>query len=71
MFGVPLEVAVQRSIVVDGIELPTVFRQCIDFLEENGEVVYSSYVVMSGHPWVLLQPFGSRACIGCQASSLK
>ena len=40
VFGVSVEVAVQRSILVDGIELPTVFRQCIDFLEERGVWVY-------------------------------
>ena len=39
VFGVPVDVAVQRSILVDGIELPTVFRQCIDFLEERGVCV--------------------------------
>lgn len=37
VFGVNLLTAVQRSrIAADGIELPTVFRECIDFLEENG-----------------------------------
>lgn len=36
VFGVPVDVAVQRSVLADGIELPTVFRQCIDFLEERG-----------------------------------
>lgn len=39
VFGVPVDVAVQRSILVDSIELPTVFRQCIDFLEERGMCV--------------------------------
>ena len=39
VFGVPVDVAVQRSILVDGVELPTVFRQCIDFLEERGVCV--------------------------------
>ena len=38
MFGVPLETAIERSrLGSDGIELPTVFRQCIDFIEDNGE----------------------------------
>lgn len=38
VFGAPLEVAIQRSTLgTDQLELPTVFRQCIDFLEENGE----------------------------------
>ncbi len=38
MFGVSLETAMGRSQVAgDGIQLPTVFRECIDYLEENGE----------------------------------
>ena len=42
VFGVTMEMAIQRSqIAADGIELPTVFRECIDFLEENGEWVWS------------------------------
>lgn len=41
VFGVNLLTAVQRSrIAADGIELPTVFRECIDFLEENGTTLY-------------------------------
>lgn len=37
VFGVSLDVAIQRSLLgIDGIELPTVFRLCIDYLEENG-----------------------------------
>ena len=37
VFGVSLELAIQRSLVgTDGIELPTVFRLCVDYLEENG-----------------------------------
>lgn len=40
VFGAPLEVAVQRSTLgTDGLELPTAFRQCIDFLEEHGKCV--------------------------------
>ena len=38
VFGVTLELAIQRSLLgTDGIELPTVFRLCIDYLEENGK----------------------------------
>ena len=38
VFGVTLELAIQRSLIgTDGIELPTVFRLCIDYLEENGK----------------------------------
>ena len=38
MFGVPLETAIERSkLGSDNIELPIVFRQCIDFIEDKGE----------------------------------
>eukprot|EP00118_Oscarella_pearsei_P006277 m.28454 g.28454 ORF g.28454 m.28454 type:complete len:522 (+) comp30794_c0_seq5:206-1771(+) len=36
VFGVPINLAVERSRLCHGIELPTVFRKCIDFIEENG-----------------------------------
>ncbi|XP_065062733.1 ralA-binding protein 1-like isoform X2 [Rhopilema esculentum] len=36
VFGVKLEVAVARSKIADGLEMPTIFRQCIHYLEENG-----------------------------------
>lgn len=37
LFGVSLQTAISHSVLgKDGIELPTVFRQCIDYLEENG-----------------------------------
>eukprot|EP00794_Sanderia_malayensis_P012280 gene12280-13545_t len=36
VFGVPLEVAIARSRMSDGIELPCVFRECIQYLEEKG-----------------------------------
>ena len=38
MFGVKLEIAVSRSKIADGIELPTVFRECIYYLEEKGNL---------------------------------
>ena len=52
MFGVTLETAIQRSqLAMDGIELPTVFRECIDYLEEYGMLiqihVYSCVIVCS------------------------
>ena len=38
VFGVSLQTAVYRSqLGTDGVELPTVFRECIDYLEENGK----------------------------------
>ena len=47
MFGVPLSLAVQRSVIVDGIELPTVFRECIDFLEERGKMSVPLYFLLT------------------------
>lgn len=41
----PLEVAVQRSGCHDGVDLPVVVRNCIDFIEEFGlthEGIYRS-----------------------------
>ena len=38
VFGVSLETAIQRSqLGTDNIELPTVFRECIDDLENRGK----------------------------------
>ena len=36
VFGVSLAVAVERSKCHDGIELPVIFRECIDHIEEHG-----------------------------------
>ncbi|GAB6019388.1 hypothetical protein CHUAL_000972 [Chamberlinius hualienensis] len=36
IFGVPLHLAVERSKCHDGIELPAVVRECIDYIEEHG-----------------------------------
>lgn len=35
IFGVPLSVAVERSRCHDGVELPLVVRDCIDYLQEH------------------------------------
>jgi hypothetical protein len=43
IFGVPLEVAVERSKCHDGIKLPVVVRDCIHFIEENGLSVEGIY----------------------------
>ena len=37
VFGVPLATAVERSKCHDGLQLPVVFRECIDYIEEFGE----------------------------------
>lgn len=36
IFGVPLSVAVERSPSHDGIDLPRLFRECVDYIEEHG-----------------------------------
>ena len=36
MFGKPLSEAVERSCSDDGIPLPAVVRECIDYVEEKG-----------------------------------
>lgn len=36
LFGVPLQEAVERSRSRDGVELPIVVRECIDYIEEHG-----------------------------------
>ena len=48
IFGVPLEVAVERNRCHDGIPLPMVVRQCIDYIEENGLMMEGVYRYM-GH----------------------
>jgi len=50
VFGVPLSLAVERSRCHDGIKIPVVVRECIDFIEENGlkgEGIYRSSGVKS------------------------
>ena len=52
MFGVPLALAVERSRCHDGIKLPVVVRECIDYIEENGLKVEGIYRLDS---WVVLK----------------
>jgi len=45
VFGVPLEMAVKRSHCHDGVDLPVIVRNCIDYIEEFGlqhEGIYRS-----------------------------
>jgi RalA-binding protein 1 len=37
LFGIPLAAAVERSPCHDGILLPVVVRECIDYIEEFGK----------------------------------
>ncbi|XP_054237621.1 ralA-binding protein 1 [Indicator indicator] len=36
VFGIPLSEAVDRTMLYDGIRLPAVFRECIDYVEKYG-----------------------------------
>ncbi|XP_059091928.1 ralA-binding protein 1-A-like isoform X2 [Tigriopus californicus] len=50
IFGVPLELATQRHKSHDGVPLPVIVRQCVDFVEEHGlmqEGIYRSAGVKS------------------------
>ncbi|GLH11212.1 RalA-binding protein 1 [Gryllus bimaculatus] len=43
VFGVPLALAVERSRCHDGVDIPIVIRDCIDYVQENGlnmEAIY-------------------------------
>ncbi|XP_060261230.1 ralA-binding protein 1 isoform X2 [Ovis aries] len=36
IFGVPLADAVERTMMYDGVRLPAVFRECVDYVEKHG-----------------------------------
>ncbi|RXM34700.1 RalA-binding protein 1 [Acipenser ruthenus] len=36
VFGIPLAEAVERTIMYDGVRLPAIFRECIDYIENCG-----------------------------------
>jgi len=36
VFGVPLELAVERSHCHDGVDIPVIVRDCIDYVQEHG-----------------------------------
>lgn len=46
IFGVSLALAVERSPCHDGIQLPVVVRQCIDYIEEFGNSFFFNSVVL-------------------------
>ncbi|XP_067943036.1 ralA-binding protein 1-like [Watersipora subatra] len=47
VFGVPLVVAVERTPSYDGVQLPIVVRECIDYIEEHG-LLYEGIYRISG-----------------------
>lgn len=36
IFGIPLADAVDRTMMYDGVQLPAVFRECVDYVERHG-----------------------------------
>ncbi|KAK9509495.1 hypothetical protein O3M35_006802 [Rhynocoris fuscipes] len=45
IFGVPLSVAVERSKCHDGVDIPLVIRNCIDYVQETGLLAENVYKV--------------------------
>ena len=46
VFGVPLEMAVKRSHCHDGVDLPVIVRNCIDYIEEFGKYHVPFYLLL-------------------------
>ena len=44
VFGIPLSVAVERNKCHDGIQLPVLFREWVDYIEEHGKITRHSCV---------------------------
>ena len=44
VFGIPLSVAVVRNKCHDEIQLPVMFRECVDYIEEPGKITRHSCV---------------------------
>ena len=44
VFGVPLAVAVERTPSYDGVQLPVIVRECIDYIEEHGKLVIACHL---------------------------
>uniref|UniRef100_A0A8C9F929 Rho-GAP domain-containing protein n=1 Tax=Pavo cristatus TaxID=9049 RepID=A0A8C9F929_PAVCR len=57
VFGIPLSDAVDRTMMYDGIRLPAVFRECIDYVEKYGmkcEGIYRVSGIRSITRWLKL-----------------
>lgn len=65
IFGVSLYLAVERSRCHDGVELPLVVRDCIDFVEEHGMSVEGIYKVPGVKSKVqsLKKMYNQRECV--------
>lgn len=65
IFGVSLYLAVERSRCHDGVELPLVVRDCIDFVEEHGMSVEGIYKVPGVKSKVqsLRKMYNQRECV--------
>ena len=65
IFGVPLELAVERNKCHDGIKLPVIVRECIDYIEEHGLAVEGIYRSSGLKSKVnkLKSAYNSRQCV--------
>lgn len=46
IFGVPLQIAVERSKSHDGIDIPVIVRECIDYIEEHGNIGFMKIFII-------------------------
>lgn len=60
-FGVPLADAVERTMMYDGIRLPAVFRECVDYMEKHGMKCEGIYRVSGIKSKVEEQPVTQRS----------
>ena len=44
VFGIPLSLAVERNKCHDGKQLPVLFWECVDYIEEHGKITRHSCV---------------------------
>lgn len=49
IFGAPLAEAVKRTALYDGIQLPAIFRECVDYIESYGMKCEGIYRVSGTH----------------------
>lgn len=61
IFGVPLADAVERTMMYDGIRLPAVFRECVDYMEQHGMKCEGIYRVSGIKSKVDEQPMTQRS----------
>lgn len=69
IFGIPLAEAAERTMMYDGVRLPAVFRECVDYVEKHGMRCEGIYRV-SGTCRVWPLPVGPGARMTCATASV-